>query len=486
MIKEITLVFTPFSLQDYSDDEVEINQYKNRAFSMWQNYVLHKKGDISYINEILPSNTNPISLGQLCLVSYLNDNGVKVNYVHGDYFIKKKNYTVQMFKDYLVELSHNSCMIGFYSMTPTINVTLDLMEYVKLRLPGLTTVLGGPHGTYTDVVTIEKYPFIDIVSRGEGEKTTLQIINAITEGNSNFCDISGITFRKDGVAVRNEDRDLICSKEIPSPDYSILPKDFNCLLTVMYARGCPYSCKFCAEGNIWRHKLRFRDPRIVAKEIQYVNNEWGQRVIHICDSEIDAAPKKLIELLDSIIELDLECKLTVNLRCDAYKRLTPELLKKMKKAGIVAYLIGVESASDYMLDVMGRRSNFLDFLKTIDLLNKYDAGFIFPGIMVGFPGETIDSIEKTKREFLKLLDEDRVDYFFPKVFIPYPGTDPFENNEEYKINLSNNWAEYARFGVKQPFTSNILSRENLEYHMYDFYKKIIEHYTIKVSSIKNV
>ena len=247
----------------------------------------------------------------------------------------------------------------------------------------------------------------------------------------------------------------------------------------MYARGCPFRCKFCAEGNIWRHKLRFRSAEHVAQEIKYINDNWPQRVIHICDSEIDAVPKKLEELLSAIEKLDINVKFTVNIRCDAHKRLTPAIVNRMKKIGVVAYLIGVESASDHMLECMGRQSVFSDFIKTIDLLNLCDAGFIFPGVMVGFPGETPETLRETKRQFLKLLREDRIDYFFPKLFIPYPGTEPYEKQKEYGIKLNDKWSEFARFGLQQPFKLKKFDGADLKTEMLDFYERIVECYETK-------
>lgn len=475
--KEVTLVFTPFSIEDNIDDK-EVDRYKNQIFNLWKESAKNQNPNISYIDEILPTNTNPISLGQLCIITYLKKHNIKVNYIYGDYWIMKKNYTLEQFIEYIIDTSKNSCMIGFYSMTPTINVTLHLMKAIKSKLPNIVTVLGGPHGTYVDELTLNDNYFVDVVARSEGEKTILEIVNAIYEKNKDFSEVLGITYRENKIVKRNNDRDLINEQEIPTPYYSVLPRDFNCLLTVMYARGCPYSCKFCAEGNMWRHKLRYRNPQDVANEIKYINDNCIQRVIHVCDSEIDSIPSKLEELLDCIIRMNLDCKLTVNLRCDAFKRINKRIIDKMKKAGIVAYLIGSESASDQMLKIMGRNSTFLDFIKTIELLKNNDAGFIFPGVMVGFPGETVDTINITKKEFLSLLDNRMVDYFFPRVFIPYPGSQPYMNPEKYDIKVSLNFDDYVRYGVNQPFVSNLLSQEDLKCEMFKFYQEIVDHYKI--------
>lgn len=472
---EITLIFPSCKSTGMSEDEVKIAEYKNQAFSLWKEYVHGTSKYFPNFEEILPSNCSPISLGQLCLATYLSKRGVKVNYIHCDYYLSHKDFSSNDLKRYIVQVSKTAQVVGIYSMTPMISDAMDIIEYVKSSLPNSTTVLGGPHGTYTDIECLNRYPYLDVVSRGEGEEVLFRILQHL-EGKCSLDNIPGITYRSAGGIKRNNDQELLCACDIPAPNYNLLPKNYNCLLTVMYSRGCPYSCKFCAEGGFWRHVVRFRDPKDIVAEIRYISTEWKQRIIHIADSEIDASPQKLTELVDCIERSNIECKYTVNLRCDAYKRLTPNLIERMKRIGVVGYLIGVESASDSMLAIMGRRSCFTDFIKTIDFLNLHQAGFILPGVMLGFPGETQETLSYTKRIFLELLKEKRVDYFFPKVFIPYPGSEPFSNPTKYGIEISHKWEDFARYSARQPFKSNLISADLLEKEMFGFYEDIINIY----------
>jgi len=68
-----------------------------------------------------------------------------------------------------------------------------------------------------------------------------------------------------------------------------------------------------------------------------------------------------------------------------------------------------------------------------------------------------------------------VDYFFPRVFIPYPGSDPFENPSKYGIDLEHGWEAYARYSLTQPFDSKELPKQELEKQMLGFYKELAEH-----------
>lgn len=469
------MVFPSFDRNEIEENNTVVEELKKRAFDAWMKYEKSRSKDISpqYVEKVLPSNSLPISIGQLSLSTYLKKNGIRVKYIHCDYLKYEKQFSEQQLKEYIVSETISSEYIGIYSMTPTIDYAVDVLRYVKENHPNIITLIGGPHATYMDKDLIESYPFIDIVARGEGEKILLSIINSYGQGYKALAQIPGITFRNGLDVIRNEDQNLLRPDEIPDPDYELLPNSKKLLCTVMYSRGCPYSCKFCAEGGLWRHAVRFRNPSKVAQEIYNIYKNRGQIVIHIADSEIDAVPTKFDALLDEIIKLDIDCKYTVNLRCDAYKRLSDDMIQKMKYAGIFGYLIGVESAYDPMLEIMNRKSTFDDFLKTIDLLNKNDAGYILPGIMLCFPGETEYSFEYTKNMFLKLLEEDRVSYFFPKIFVPYPGTDPFSNQEKYNIELTKDWSKYTRYDTKSIFDSNLISPEFTTAAMIDFYEKIV-------------
>lgn len=240
----------------------------------------------------------------------------------------------------------------------------------------------------------------------------------------------------------------------------------------MYSRGCPFGCNFCAESEIWKNQIRFRNPRIVAEELLHIKQNFKQDFIHIADSEIDVSHKRLTELLDAIDDKKIDCRYTVNLRPDAYKRINSTILTRMNDLGFVGFFVGVESGSDYMLDLMGRKSTFSDFLRTIELLNQNNIKIIIPYLMLGFPGETADTLNETQDKFINLLEEECISFFFPKIFIPYPGTDPYRRPETYSITISKKWEEYSRFGFSPPFSSSYLSDEILITSIIRFYERM--------------
>ena len=471
-MKEVVLIFPPVPHIDETKKEALVNDLKLKTYNLWLSRILKKFGPSSDLYKVLPSKANPISLGLLSLSAYLKKRDVKVNYIHCDYWLYEKGFTWGDLLEFIAQETSTSNVCGLYSTTPMVDYTMQIAQAIKLKNPEIIVVVGGPHVTFVDIETINQHPYIDFVIRGEGEETFYEIIKNSDQIAKLKMEIQGTTYRSNGIAKRAPDRPLLPATEIPSPDFDILPKDYDLLLTDMYSRGCPFRCKFCAEHGIWNNKVRFRDPQTVAEELAQIKQNFNQDLIHLADSEIDVSPDRLKELLDAIENKRINCRYTVNLRPDAYKRINSTMLNRMINLGFVGFFIGVESGSDYMLNHMGRKSIFSDFLKTIDLLNQNNVKIIIPYLMLGFPGETEDTLNETQEKFIALLEEERISFLFPKIFIPYPGTDPYKNPEYYSIKISKNWKEFSRFGFPPPFTSPCLSNEILSASIIQFYERI--------------
>ena len=156
-----------------------------------------------------------------------------------------------------------------------------------------------------------------------------------------------------------------------------------------------------------------------------------------------------------------------------------ELIGKEKR--LTPYFdIPIQHSEDEILLSMNRRGNRQYLLNLFNKIKeKVPNAILRTTIMVGFPGETPETLRETKRQFLKLLREDRIDYFFPKLFIPYPGTEPYEKQKEYGIKLNDKWSEFARFGLQQPFKLKKFDGADLKTEMLDFYERIVECYETK-------
>jgi len=101
-------------------------------------------------------------------------------------------------------------VVGVTVTTLTYNPTLEIAKTAKETCPDILTILGGPHVTVMDEQTLNEESAVDIIVRGEGEQTLLELADLASKSNLKDLDkVVGITFRKNGKIVQTSDRPFI-------------------------------------------------------------------------------------------------------------------------------------------------------------------------------------------------------------------------------------------------------------------------------------
>ena len=159
-------------------------------------------------------------------------------------------------------------IVGITSVTVTFSSAAETAKVIKESNPKALIVLGGPHVTVLDEQTVRENPQVDVVVRGEGERTMLEI--AIIVSASNLADldkVAGITFMKNGELVRTPDREFIQDlDELPDPAYNLFPLDKyrlygKLILPITTSRGCFANCSFCLGSKNGRKKGAVKKPQ---------------------------------------------------------------------------------------------------------------------------------------------------------------------------------------------------------------------------------
>ena len=161
---------------------------------------------------------NPL-IGLAYIAAVLEKNGYEVAVVD----CPPLNMTYEGLKREIVRLKPD--IVGITSVTVTFSSALQATRVIKEVYPQTITILGGPHVTVTDEKTIRENPETDIVVRGEGEQTMLELVDLRSKSNlKNLDEVAGITFRKDGQIIRTQDRPFIQNlDELPFPAYKFFP-----------------------------------------------------------------------------------------------------------------------------------------------------------------------------------------------------------------------------------------------------------------------
>jgi anaerobic magnesium-protoporphyrin IX monomethyl ester cyclase len=333
-------------------------------------------------------------------------------------------------------------VIGVTAITPFFYETLHVAKLAKGIDEGVTTVVGGPHVTFMVEETFYHHSEIDVIVRGEGEQTFLDLIKCL-EKDGNLSEVDGIAFRRNDEIVQTNPQTPINVNDLPFPAYHLLPMEkyyFTILgkfATILSSRGCPYKCTFCSEWRFWRH-YRTREPKSIVDEMELLHKRYGRDSIWFGDDCFNVNHNHIQGICDEIIERDLNISWFYQGRADfliRYKDLLPE----MRKAGNLMVQIGVETSKNEEMRLF-RKGLTIDQVKlAVDLLKKHD--IVSQGlIIIGTRNDDANSIIHKVR-YMKWLD---VDFPIFTIYTPFPGSDVYEEAKR------NNWLEifdYAKYDM---------------------------------------
>ena len=102
-------------------------------------------------------------------------------------------------------------LVGFTAMTHEVNRAAQAARLVRRALPGVKTVVGGPHATALPRRTLQESDAFDFAVVGEGEQTLLELLHALETPAPDFGRIQGLAWRSGPEAeiVVNETRPWI-------------------------------------------------------------------------------------------------------------------------------------------------------------------------------------------------------------------------------------------------------------------------------------
>ena len=220
------------------------------------------------------------------------------------------------------------------------------------------------------------------------------------------------------------------------------------LTTPIYSsRGCPFDCSFCSK--VTGRRYRVLPITQVVEEIEQVKR-LGFNNILFGDDDIAIKPKRLKELMETIVNMNVKFRLNQDAR-----DINKEIVLIAKEAGCYEISFGIESGSQKMLDFMNKRITVEANKKAI--LETKENGIIAKAyFLVNFPGEDEGTIEDT----LKFARETRPDKWLLSSFVPLPGSDTFHNPKKYGITwMSDNWEDYYLVGKNGGFKPCFETRE---------------------------
>ena len=329
-----------------------------------------------------------VPLGCLYLTRALEDAGFNVDF---------RDYQTSTFDDpfdmqnFLSFIEDPAPIIGLSCMANLLPFTILAIKAIKDKYPDRTVLLGGVGSKSVEHKILKRFPWIDVISRGEAEITGVELMRSLTNGR-NLSKIKGISWR-DGKKIRhNPDRERIKDLDsIPFPAFHKIDLKKYAGYGMMTSRGCPYPCTFCSVAPVWNLESYSRSPKNIVEEMRFLNSEAGVDLFLFQDEFFISGKEQVMEFCRELVSsgLDVEWKAfgRVNL-------VDKEMMKAMADCGCLELRFGIESASDKILKLTKKGFTASETLEVIppaiDIFPRCDAFFIW-----GFPFETMDDFNQT-------------------------------------------------------------------------------------------
>lgn len=375
---------------------------------------------VTFINSLLGGDFSALDIAITALATYVNERS------HHQASIIDFTFHRRHWKDALKRgiQKNNPDIIAISSNTMYMKYVTTIMKEVKAKY-NLPIILGGHHASIYREEAIS-LPECDAICIGDGEEALVEFLDR-KEKNKDLQGAKGIWAKEKEGLIKNEGgrfREKL--DDLPIPDWGLwedLDKYFYFLgmLYLIGSRGCPYRCTYCdAHGikdTVGGKYFRLRNPRAYAREIAYHWEKYKNtnlRLAQLFDPVFTMYDDWVEDFCDEYRKLDMPHKL----RYSVFSRLDHLHEKKIKtlaSSGCAILRVGIETGDPYIRNTIYKKDINNEKIREIFRLAK-ENGIIFTGFYIlGGPGETSQTIEKTI-SFARELDAERSAFFIYKPF----------------------------------------------------------------------
>ena len=335
---------------------------------------------------------------------------------------------------------YDADVVGISSVTQNFNIAKEIAEKAK-RGSNPLVLVGGHHITALPSNLTEN---MDIAVLGEGEQTTLEIVQAYESK----------TLDKQRTYTSKLIRPL---DKIPFPARDLMQLDKH-HVNMFTSRGCPYKCVFCSSTFFWK-TTRFFSASYVVSEICEVIDKYKPKRINLSDDLFIADKTRLrnISYLIRAESINREVEFHCTARANLINHIVASLLKDMN---VRTVSMGLESGSNRILQYLkGNSVTVEQNEKAINILKKHGMN-VSATFIIGSQTETPKEIMQT----YKFIQRSKLDGGDTYVLLPFPGTKVWDyGKEKGQLNDFMNWDNFEIYFEDNPnrvFLSD-LSREEL-------------------------
>lgn len=371
--------------------------------------------------------------GLLLLGTELTRRGFDCAYVNADYHSDDSS-----FFDACLRAADTADVICLTSTTPQYS---EVLQLAKALGPHRRLVLGGPHAV--DAEQIARESVFDAIIRGYDIVASADVIEKVAaEGPV-------------PAGTPKRSRCFRCDGYVHVPKlFGLIPPDKlrQTLLYTYASTGCPNRCSYCSEHRIER-SVSCLPAEACRDEMLYLTREAGLRLVHFADNDFLLNEGHARRILDMIEENGIRASFSINTSpMSVMRKGTADLLARFVDLGLVELLVGVECFSESVLALNCKPYGVSGFFDAFSAVRKaVDIPVVTFFSMVGLPGETEKTIRENLAWWERFAGEGLFDFSLPKLFVPYPGSEVYENPEAFGVKiLSRDWSSYLRRSPIRP------------------------------------
>jgi radical SAM superfamily enzyme YgiQ (UPF0313 family) len=307
-----------------------------------------------------------------------------------------------------VEILKDSSVVGFSTYIWNRSYNNVLARELKKANPDVLIVFGGPEPPIEKPGFFEKFPYVDICVKQEGEISFKRILESSKE---QFKAIPGLLINDNGHTFDTGQSERISElDDIPSPYLlglfdNLMQKhpEIRWNATLETNRGCPYACTFCDWGSLTYNKVKKFELERVFAELEWIGKNKCD-FVSITDANFGIFPERDDLIADKLIavqrEYDNPKAYTISWAKNQ-KREIVEIVKKLIYEGgaKIGLNLSVQTMDEDVLDIIKRKN--LDTNKIEEVFEMCEANNIplYTELILGLPGETL---EGWKNNFYRL------------------------------------------------------------------------------------
>jgi len=312
-------------------------------------------------------------------------------------------------------------LVGTTALTPEVYAACEVLQTSKEICPDAFTVIGGHHAT---LIPQDFFlPQVDAVALGEGELVFEQLVKVLDKGGD-LSSVPNLVWRQDGGFIGNKPAATkVILDTLPLPRHDLVKQyrnEYYMLFdkpdsSVSTGRGCPFKCNFCSVWKFYGGKVRQTSAQRVVKEIMAVESDH----ITFVDDNFLLNHVRENEIVDLLKAHGVKMRYSMQCRTDSIVR-HPELVTKWAEIGLYGVLLGLEGASDRMLDKVDKRNSITANDEAIRILK--DQGLIIWGAFIVDP----DWLEDDFKRLRDYVTEKQITHTQFTVLTPLPSTILYE------------------------------------------------------------